>query len=251
LFATQYQPGVFFVRREYIETSRIDTPRPERNMTKAIYAECMYCGKPHRKKSASPRCSKCKYLDPDFRKKVSDGLKQSLNNPETRKSRSEKAKRMWSDESYREKQAESYSSRKDEEYRSKQSISNSSIWSSLELRERQSKMAKERWDNPDYRSKFLETVREEEYRKRKSLSLGGDGDLSRIENDQSSALKQWSKKVKTRDNHQCQHCGSVNDLHAHHVKRKAMFPDLALEITNGITLCSLCHAQEHRKLNNQ
>jgi hypothetical protein len=62
------------------------------------------------------------------------------------------------------------------------------------------------------------------------------------------ALKQWSQRVKERDDYKCQICGNVSKpfLEAHHIKHRDEYPELQLEIENGITLCVRCHADKHR-----
>jgi hypothetical protein len=56
----------------------------------------------------------------------------------------------------------------------------------------------------------------------------------------------WSAMVKERDK-KCTDCGSVYDLHAHHVKQYKSHPELRYDINNGITLCGKCHRQWHKK----
>jgi len=60
------------------------------------------------------------------------------------------------------------------------------------------------------------------------------------------AILYWSKTVKKRDN-KCQKCGSKENLEAHHMLHKAKFPELSLNINNGITLCLDCHYEVHGK----
>lgn len=59
--------------------------------------------------------------------------------------------------------------------------------------------------------------------------------------------KEWSKSVRVRDRHTCQHCGiSGVKLHAHHVKPWKHHPELRYEVSNGLTLCSPCHQGVHK-----
>ncbi len=52
----------------------------------------------------------------------------------------------------------------------------------------------------------------------------------------------WKESVFKRDNWTCQECNERGgELHAHHIKPFALFPDLRLAIDNGITLCKVCH----------
>ncbi len=63
-----------------------------------------------------------------------------------------------------------------------------------------------------------------------------------------STLKQWSVIIKQRDSYTCQKCGNQEKefLQSHHIKSRSKFPELRFEISNGITLCSNCHAIEHK-----
>ena len=53
----------------------------------------------------------------------------------------------------------------------------------------------------------------------------------------------WKVSVLRRDKHTCQCCGSKKNkkLRVHHINSFANFPDLRLEVFNGITLCEDCH----------
>jgi 5-methylcytosine-specific restriction endonuclease McrA len=56
------------------------------------------------------------------------------------------------------------------------------------------------------------------------------------------AYKKWRKSVFERDDYTCQDCGITGVyITAHHIKSWAKYPDLRLEITNGKTLCEICH----------
>lgn len=54
----------------------------------------------------------------------------------------------------------------------------------------------------------------------------------------------WKIAVKQRDKYYCQHCGSTENLHAHHIVPWKKDEKLRFEITNGITLCASCHIKE-------
>jgi hypothetical protein len=57
----------------------------------------------------------------------------------------------------------------------------------------------------------------------------------------------WRSSVWSRDRWTCQICGSKKDIEAHHIARFALFPDLRLDINNGITLCHECHLMTYGK----
>jgi len=54
-------------------------------------------------------------------------------------------------------------------------------------------------------------------------------------------LRKWRVQVLKRDDHECQMCGATERLEAHHIRPKALYPDLALQVTNGVALCFVCH----------
>jgi len=58
--------------------------------------------------------------------------------------------------------------------------------------------------------------------------------------------KVWQRAVFSRDNAQCQNCGStVLQLHAHHIESFADNSEKRWDVSNGITLCYKCHWVEH------
>ncbi|EKE76029.1 HNH nuclease [Oceanibaculum indicum P24] len=62
-------------------------------------------------------------------------------------------------------------------------------------------------------------------------------------------LQLWSRFIKTRDAFRCLSCDSPDGIQAHHIIRKTLYPQAALELGNGITLCSECHNRVHEKFN--
>lgn len=54
------------------------------------------------------------------------------------------------------------------------------------------------------------------------------------------------REVKRRDGG-CVRCHSAADLHVHHVRSFAEYPELRLDPDNLVTLCRLCHVEAHRK----
>lgn len=57
-----------------------------------------------------------------------------------------------------------------------------------------------------------------------------------------SIYRQWRSDVFQRDNWTCQTCQVKGVyLEAHHIKGWAKYPELRLEMTNGVALCRECH----------
>lgn len=59
------------------------------------------------------------------------------------------------------------------------------------------------------------------------------------------AVARWRYAVLKRDGHACRHCGSKQELHAHHIERWIDAPSLRTEVSNGLTLCAPCHKEVH------
>lgn len=70
-----------------------------------------------------------------------------------------------------------------------------------------------------------------------------------MEDEERQAFQNWSKRVKNRDNYNCQSCDEAQSSvrFAHHIKRRDEYPELAFEDSNGITLCADCHAEAHKE----
>ena len=58
-----------------------------------------------------------------------------------------------------------------------------------------------------------------------------------------STDRQWKNAVKDRDGHACRKCKDRRNLHVHHIKLRSKFPEFALTIENGLTLCGNCHSE--------
>lgn len=63
----------------------------------------------------------------------------------------------------------------------------------------------------------------------------------------SNEYLKWRREILTRDKFKCVICGSNKDLEVHHIKKFSEFPELRLNIENGVTLCKKCHRELHRK----
>jgi len=59
----------------------------------------------------------------------------------------------------------------------------------------------------------------------------------------------WSKFIRARDGGCCVNCGSTQRVQAHHIVRKVLYAQGALETGNGISLCWPCHKQIHAQFN--
>lgn len=72
--------------------------------------------------------------------------------------------------------------------------------------------------------------------------------LGKVVNRSSVEVRDWRNKVLTRDNNECVDCGSIKNLHAHHILHWSSNPEFRLNVNNGITLCGDCHSKAHPEL---
>ena len=57
-------------------------------------------------------------------------------------------------------------------------------------------------------------------------------------------LRKWSRFIKVRDRGECQMCRvtpGAGRVQSHHIHPKAIFPDKAYDLANGVCLCLRCH----------
>lgn len=56
-------------------------------------------------------------------------------------------------------------------------------------------------------------------------------------------LGSWKKAVHQRDNYTCRICGDNGggNLNAHHIRKFSEYPELRDNVSNGISLCEICH----------
>ena len=96
----------------------------------------------------------------------------------------------------------------------------------------------------------LGKVQTAETRRKRSNSLKGErchlwkGGIN-AKNDsirKSVEYKLWRESVFKKDNYTCQDCKvRGKNLHAHHIKPFALYPELRFDVNNGKTLCIECH----------
>lgn len=61
-------------------------------------------------------------------------------------------------------------------------------------------------------------------------------------------LYHWRKAVLKRYDHACAHCGSRDNITAHHVIPYSIDESLRFDVSNGMCLCASCHNKEHERL---
>lgn len=93
---------------------------------------------------------------------------------------------------------------------------------------------------------------------------GGSSSLNKSIRE-SAKLRQWALLVYKRDNYKCVKCGSNESLEAHHIielskiiskfnittLKEANCCEKMWDISNGITLCTKCHYEEHGRTYNR
>lgn len=59
--------------------------------------------------------------------------------------------------------------------------------------------------------------------------------------------KDWRKTIYKRDGYRCKICGNnkSGSLRAHHIKPRHKYPELVVDIDNGVCVCDKCHKEIH------
>ena len=55
----------------------------------------------------------------------------------------------------------------------------------------------------------------------------------------------WSSVVRCSFGDRCFFCGSTERVEAHHIKPRALYPELKNSVSNGVALCHNCHLKAH------
>lgn len=58
-------------------------------------------------------------------------------------------------------------------------------------------------------------------------------------------ITEWAIMIKEIKGYRCSKCGATTDLISHHVKERSKYPELALDLDNGIVMCRSCHSRHH------
>ena len=113
---------------------------------------------------------------------------------------------------------------------------------------RVSDIRKRMWADPDsaYNTQGYRDLKRkqglEQWGSKETLSMTRERNKSP---DSSRKSHDWSRSVKERDKFTCQECGSNERLHSHHIKERRHEPELAYDVSNGLTLCIHCHSNYH------
>jgi 5-methylcytosine-specific restriction endonuclease McrA len=62
----------------------------------------------------------------------------------------------------------------------------------------------------------------------------------------SGEWRRLRRQLRNRAACMCETCGSTDDLHMHHVRPWAEYPELRMELDNLMLLCRGCHIDAHR-----
>lgn len=219
-----------------------------------LILNCIDCGKEiayKRKPRKEPVCRSCitqRGWSPLRREAMAKRMKKEradpdsvFNSDEARRKLSEAQKANWADPD---------STYNTAEFRAVTGMRSREMWANPnstvnqpEHRERMSQCARALWTDLDstYNSDEFRMLLSQRKREWHARLMGKDP----ADSQECERTFGWAADVKERDNWTCQECSATDRLHAHHVKHRAYHPELAHDVSNGITLCVVCHAQKH------
>lgn len=87
-------------------------------------------------------------------------------------------------------------------------------------------------------------MKDKNKRKRKKNTKWWPGKYKGLKNSQEYC--EWRTAVLEKNAHTCVQCGSTEKLHAHHLESQILYPSMALDVDNGISLCIPCHRDLHK-----
>lgn len=108
-------------------------------------------------------------------------------------------------------------------------------------------------DNPSKKAEVKEKMRLVKLGKTGTLANNWQGGKTQGQKKrQLQECKDWRMSVFKRDNFTCVVCNVVGGkLNAHHIKEWAKFPELRLDVNNGVTMCEECHKLYHKEARNK
>lgn len=98
--------------------------------------------------------------------------------------------------------------------------------------------------SPEHRAKVVKTLALYREGEKNPNWQGGLTKKHRKENNRlrkTVTMRLWRQAVFERDGYRCVWCGRKDNLHADHIQRFSVFPELRDSISNGRTLCASCH----------
>lgn len=119
----------------------------------------------------------------------------------------------------------------------------------------------------DVRKKIYRAMLTDDYREKQRISKTGERNgmygvygedhpqwnperthEQRVKERKTNKDKIWRLSVFARDNYQCQYCGDKQggNLVAHHIQSYHKHIGVRYEVSNGVTLCELCHTEYHK-----
>lgn len=119
----------------------------------------------------------------------------------------------------------------------------------IEHRKNISKNHKRYWANHKMTSEHKEKSTRHFFGNKYAYKDGSTPEQKRIRNSREMLL--WKKLIYARDGYRCVICSSNKEINAHHIKSFAKYPEYRFALSNGITLCHICHKEVHRSMKAQ